>query len=255
MSWLLSLLTPLVDTTIHMNIGTFADEGDIPVWMATVSGDTILVSDGRYVHRFLFTGEKIYEIDVWSSPVAFDDMVLRGGKLYALSRGNERVYVFDDGGVVDSILIPYGYISRFLYMFRTAKGIYLDLVGDSSYSILDGRPEPDPVIIKRKGNWLILKNGGRTFRLPEGVVSASFIGEDGRGKKYILVEGSSDSGVEMGVGMLKGGEFRIKWLGQLEMDGYISRPMELNGGGLLFMFIPYGSDLRILIWNADSGRE
>jgi len=249
MELILLVLTPAVDTLLPLAVEV-SGEGDIPLWIATVYGDTILVSDGRHMYRFLAGDGKIYEMDEWASPVAFDDMVLWRGKLYALSRGNEKVYVFEKDEMIDSIPILYEYLSHFLYMFRTMRGIYLDMAGDSSYSILDGRPEPDPLFIRRKENSLIVEDGGGTFHLPEGVVSASFVGEDGKGRKYILMEKSSESGVEIGAGMLEGDRVRINWLGRFEMDGYIPRPLEVNGDGALFMFIPSGTGLRVIVWNS-----
>ncbi len=246
---MLFAFAPLIDTVLLLEREAFSGEGDIPVEMATVSGDTLLVSTGRRIYRFRIGDGAIEMEGKWTSPVAFDDMMLWRGHLYLLSRGEGGVYVLGgDGEILDTIPIPYGYLSRFLYLFRTPKGIYMDIPGDSSFSILEKRAVPDPVAVEDAGGAFVLRKGSRTFRLPPGVVSASFVGEDGNGNAYLYLERAADSGVETGIGILGADGLRVFWAGRFEMEGYIPRPMEVGGDGSVFLFAPADSGIRVQVW-------
>jgi len=226
-------------------------EGDIPLWIFSVSGDSVVISNGKDAFLFLVGNGGVHLIGSWSSPLPFDDMMLWRGKLYALSKGTEVVYVLGgDGEILDSIVVPYRYLSHLLGMFRTLDGVYLDLPGDSSYSIVDGKMVVDPVFIRRRRGKFLVKDHRETFYLPGDVVSVSFIGEDSGGRKYLMVERVDGSGVETGISVLDGNKVRIEWLGQFEMEGYIPRPLEvdLRRYGAVYMLVPLNSGLRFLSW-------
>ena len=247
---LILALTPVLDTLLSLNGGPFSGEGDIPVWMATVSGDTLLISDGNRIFLFLVSDGGIEFLGKWVSPVAFDDMVSWHGKLYVLSGGEGKVYVLDGrGNVVDTVPIPYRYAGRSLYMFRCAEGVYLDMPGDSSYWILKDRPVPDPVLVGEMDGTFIIRRGEKVFHLPGGVVSASMAGEDVEGNAYLYVERALSSGVETGVGIVGADGLHLVWLGRFAMEGYIPGPMEVSDNGMLFLFLPASIGVRVLAWD------
>jgi len=248
-SILISLI-PILDTTINVGSGNYSGEGDIPLWLFAVSENSIFLSNGRDVFQFRAQNKAILYSGMWRAPLAFDDMDFWKGRLYALNKGDQCVYAMDSGGMIrDSFSIPYRYVSQSLYMFHDRFGVYLDMPGDSSYSVLEGRIVPDPVSIREDGGFLVIHENG-VYRLPEDVVSVSFAGEDGRGRKYLMLERTDDSGIETGIVMLDVEDLRLEWLGHFEADGYTPEPVRIAPDGTIYLIVPVVSGVRILSWRA-----
>jgi len=239
----------LVDTLVNLDNAYPSFEGDVPLWIFTVWGDSLFVCDGGHMWIFEIKGHRFQVLERKASPVGLDDMVARNGLIYAFSRGLGKVYVLDPGNhILDSIGIPYRYAGQGLYLFRTGKGIYLDLPGDSSYSILEGETVRDPVGIHFSGNVVMVEVDGRSYRLSNGILSASFVGEDAGGRKYLFLERSNEAGVEVGMGVVDGMRVDTVWFGRMDMEGYVPRPMEVDSRGKIYLLIPTSRGIRFLIW-------
>ncbi len=249
---MLVALSPLVDTLLVIEGIYTGEEGDIPVYMAAASGDTMFVSSGRDVFPFYLVDGAVRPGTPWKSPVAFDDILLWNGRLYALCRGEERVYIFTlEGRPVDSVVVPWRYMEQSLYLFAMSGGVYVELVGDSSYSITGAGAVPDPVPIgfaSGKNRRLVVGYGAKRYPLPGDVVSASFIGQDGEGNLYLLLEKDSASAIWMGMGLLGPDGIRVEWLGKFSMEGYMPQVARVSPDGRLFLFIPADSGLRVIVF-------